>query len=147
MKKRLSACFGAVLVGALLLGAAACSGEPLPLERMEWEFVTLQDEEGRVICCSEGMRAGYPDAATETIACSFGGETLTIQSGSGRSWRAVYSPAKGGAERTAIYRLTGESAEGMMTSGVTEFYGGGAEGTLIITVGGRTLTFRAEIPD
>ena len=82
-------------------GMAACGDRtPLPVEDMEWEFLTLQDKDGKVICCAESNAELYPDAKVADAEVVLANNTVTLTVDGGQILSAAYTSVDKDGERT-----------------------------------------------
>lgn len=106
-----------LLVSCVLFG---CS-ESKNIAGHSWKFTLVQDNDGKVIKCSEELSEVYPDAQVADIS-------VLAENGNGYS---VYERSAG----TTIYSLEmdGKSC-GLASVGITSYADGNREFTLIVTV-------------
>lgn len=129
---------------------AGCGiGASLPIEEMQWKMTMIQSGEdgGARAVGSAILRDTYPNADYLEMACSFDNPGITIRNlTNGESWNGTYSNKVNGEEHTAFYDVVFEDgAKGRIVAGITEYGDGRREGTLIVSAGGHTLNFTAEL--
>ena len=82
----------------LLCGAfTACREKDLAIEGKTWSFSIGVDKDGKVIYCTRGNSASYPDAKAIALSCKAVDGVLTISEGiSGEVYTGSYSFEKSG---------------------------------------------------
>lgn len=110
----------------------------------DWTFRCVQDgENGAILYCPESESDVYPDAEIREYSLNMKKDSFSLLSslepegeGSSYSFERISKKPDGN-----IYEISGNGETGYMSVGKTEYYGGTAEYTLIITVGGRSYYF------
>lgn len=131
-----------------ITGMAACGDRtPLPVEDMEWEFLTLQDKDGNVICCAESNAKLYPDAKVADAEVVLANNTVTLSVDGEQILSAAYTSVDKDGERTTIYSLAADNRDCRMVSSLAKTSSGTNLGALLITVGENTYYFYAPLID
>lgn len=131
-----------------ITGMTACGDRtPLPVEDMEWEFLTLQDKDGYVICCAESNAELYPDAKVANAEVVLANNTVTLTLDGEQIIGAAYTSVDNGGERTTIYSLATDNDDCLMVSSLAKTSSGTNLGALLITVGENTYYFYAPLID
>ena len=131
-----------------ITGMAACGDRtPLPVEDMEWEFLTLQDKDGNVISCAESNAELYPDAKVANAEVVLANNMVTLSVDGEQILSAAYTSVDKDGERTTIYSLAADNRDCRMVSSLAKTSSGTNLGALLITVGENTYYFYAPLID
>lgn len=128
-----------LLMALLLLTGCAKTAAPDP-EGSVWQLVTAQrSADGAIVACAPGMTGMPEEAVPVDITCRMSGGMLVL-AGSGValtcSWRVTRIEPQ-----SRQLAVTLGDTEGLATLSHTVFADGSAVPTLLITLGGYTLTF------
>ena len=131
-----------------ILFVPGCTGEKIAVENHVWEFSLVQDgQTGEVTACAPAYADLYENAAVLNLSCEADGKTFRLRNeDTGEAWTLNYafSDRK---PNSVFYTLHLDESEtnGVASVGITEYANGDSEYTLILTIDGRSLTFREKI--
>lgn len=135
---------GIVIIAAAVVFLTSPVKKEFSPDGHDWTFRCVQSgENGEILYCSESESDVYPDAEIREYYLNMKKDSFMLLSsaepegeGSSYSFERISKKPDGN-----IYEISGNGETGYMSVDKTEYYGGTAEFTLIITVGGRSYYF------
>lgn len=136
-------------VACLLLMLSGCSNrEAFPVEALDWQLCTVQEQEtGEVLFAGPG-EDGWPEAEEKALSCVMeAGEITLTDEAKGENWRGTYRQIQAPDHQgTAVYEVAFEDdGEGLLTTGVTRYQNGEEEASLLLDTGDYVLRFSAPL--
>lgn len=131
--------FALILAVVLLLPGCGTPARKYYIEEKDWQVVTVQSADGRVLFIGDGRQDAYPDAEVIALSCKAEGGRLVFTTAD-QTHEGSYALQQSD-DNAAIYTVTVGEETGPAAVSVTTYGDGQAEQTLVMQLGGYSLYF------